>query len=156
MPGMHDWPRYFAQAFANLKPGGWVEIQEPLLPTSWVEDGGVTEDSPFEQWGVHISEAAAVDGIDTRITLRMKEIMEKAGFVNVVKQEVVWPVSTWAKGEREKALGYWTLENTKMFFDGAKLLFVKRLGWDIERVERHLQEAAEDIERKGAHYDWRL
>jgi SAM-dependent methyltransferase len=154
--GIHDWPRYFQQAFTNLKPGGWVEVQEPLFPTVFVEDGGVTWDSPFARWGVHMSEAAAVDGIDTQIPKRFDVLMEEAGFVNVATREVVWPVGTWVKGEREKALGYWTHENVKLFFDGAKLLFLKRLGWDLERVEKLLKDAEEDIEKKGSHYYWRL
>jgi SAM-dependent methyltransferase len=154
--GIHNWGRYFQQAYEHLKPGGWAEIQEPLFPTSYVDDGGVTADSPFAQWGIHITEAAAIDNIDVGIIPRMKEVMEHAGFVNVVQQELVWPIGTWARGDREKALGYWTLEDTKLFLDGAKLLFVKRLGWDIARVEQLLEEAAQDIERRESHYYWKL
>ena len=154
--GIHDWDKYFQQAYENLKPGGWAEIQEPIFPTEFVDDGGATWDSPFSQWGIHISEAAAIDNIDVRIALRFKDIMERAGFVNVVQQEVIWPLGTWAKGQREKALGHWTFENTKLFFDGAKLLFIKRLGWEPERLEKFLKDAEADIERKGSHYYWRL
>ncbi|KIW07235.1 uncharacterized protein PV09_02092 [Verruconis gallopava] len=154
--GIHDWDLYFRQAYENLKPGGWTEIQEPLFPPSHVDDGGVTMESPFKRWGTHIVEAAAVDHIDMTIAPRLAEHMRRAGFVNVVQQEVKWPIGTWAKGEREKALGYWTYENTKLFFDGTKLLFTKRLGWDLERVLALNKEAEDDISDRKSHYYWRF
>jgi SAM-dependent methyltransferase len=154
--GIHDWDRYFKQAYDNLKPGGWAEIQEPLFPISHVEDGGVNSESPLKKWGYHMVEAAAMDNIDVTVAPRLGEPLARAGFINIQQQEMIWPVGTWAKGEREKALGYWTYENTKLFFDGAKLLFTKRLGWDIERVEQFLKEAEEDMGKKKSHYFWRL
>jgi ubiquinone/menaquinone biosynthesis C-methylase UbiE len=154
--GIHDWDRYLEQAYNNLKPGGWVEVQEPLFPTSHIEDGGVTLESPFKRWVTHIVEAAAVDNIDTQIAPRFAEYFKRAGFINIVKQEVIWPVGPWAKGEREKMLGHWVYENTRLFLDSAKLLFVKRLDWEIERIEQLMKEAEADIQSKKSHYYWNL
>jgi ubiquinone/menaquinone biosynthesis C-methylase UbiE len=154
--GIHDWDRYFQQSYDNLKPGGWCEAQEPLFPTAYIADGGVTSESAYKRWGDHIVEAAAMDNIDMSIAPRLAEYIQRAGFVNIVQQEVIWPIGIWAKGEREKALGYWSYEDTRLFLGGTKLLFTKRLGWDIERVEQLIKEAEADIDRKESHYYWRL
>jgi ubiquinone/menaquinone biosynthesis C-methylase UbiE len=155
MMGIHNWPEYFKRAWENLKPGGWVEVQEVIFPMHCIEDVTTTK-SPLWLWSNYIKEAAAKDGIDTLITQKFKAFLEAQGFVNVREQKVVWPCGPWAKGQREKTLGHWAYENTKIFLDGAVALLIKRLGWTQEEVDRFLVEVRADMDNKNKHYYWAL
>jgi SAM-dependent methyltransferase len=155
--GIHDWPRYFRQAWDNLKPGGWIEVQEVQFPIGYADDGRVTKDSPLLVWSKHVQEAAGKDGIDTMCTEKFREHLEKQGFINIREQRVRWAVGAWPKGTREKTLGKWTLENTRSFISPIALaLFTKRLGWTTEAVEKFLVDVKADLEDKKTHYFWQL
>lgn len=44
-----DWPRLYGQIYKNLKPGGWVEMQE--FEIKFQSDDGAFERAPtFAQW----------------------------------------------------------------------------------------------------------
>jgi SAM-dependent methyltransferase len=155
--GIHDWPRYFKQAWDNLNPGGWVEVQEVQFPVGYANDGRVTSDSPLLQWSKYVQEAAAKDGIDTMTTEKFKQQLEDQGFINIREQRVQWAIGSWPKGQREKTLGKWTLENTRSFISPIALaLFTKRLGWTTEAVENFLVDVKEDLENRKMHYFWQL
>jgi len=155
MMGIHDWPKYFQQAWENLKPGGWVEVQEPLFPIGYVDDGNITADSPCLLWSNYIKDAAAKDGIDTLAPQQhFRTYLEKQGFVNIREQKVVWPCGPWSKGNREKVLGHWVLENTKIFLGGTVMLFTKRLGWTKEAVDELVVKVKADMDNKKSHYFW--
>lgn len=155
--GIHDWPRYFRQAWDHLKPGGWVEVQEVQFPIGYADDGTVKSESPLLIWSKHVQEAAAKDGIDTMCTEKFKAQLEHQGFINVREQRVRWAVGSWPKGTREKVLGKWTLENTRSFISPIALaLFTKRLGWTTEAVEEFLVDVKADLENKKTHYYWQL
>lgn len=154
MMGIHDWTEYFKRAWDNLKPGGWVEVQEPLFPMDCVE--GTTTESSLWMWSNYIKEAAAKDGIDTQITHKFKAFLDAQGFTNIKEQKVVWPCGPWAKGKREMTLGHWVYDNTKIFVDGAVALLIKRLGWTQQEVDKFLVEVKADMDSKGNHYYWSL
>jgi SAM-dependent methyltransferase len=154
MMGIHDWPRYFEQAWNNLKPGGWIEVQEPQFPIGYYDDGNVTKDSPLLVWSTHIAEAAAKDNIDTMVTTKFKSMLEKRGFVNVREQCIRWPTAPWPKGKREKTLGLMTYDNTKIFLQATVALFTKRLGWTKEDVDKFTVEVEKDMDDKKKHYYW--
>ena len=151
--GIHSWPNYFRRAWENLTPGGWVEVLEPLFPLSYVKDGGVTAESPLFQWSHYMREGALMDGIDTLVAEnKFQGWLEEQGFINIHKQGVVWPIGSWAKGEREKLLGNWCHKNMKLFLDGSRGLFTKKLGWSEERFRDLIQAAEKDMDNSNAHY----
>jgi SAM-dependent methyltransferase len=157
MMGIHDWPRYWKQAYDNLKPGGWVEVLEPEFPVSSADNREMTEADSFYLWSKYMREAAAIDGIDTMVTAKFKKQLEEQGFVNIHEQGVRWPLGAWPKGKREKILGQWALENTKIFLSPSALaLFKKRLGWTTEAVEKFLVGVNKDLEDNKKHYYWQL
>ena len=48
--GMHDWPKFFAQCFKYLRPGGWVEIPDIRAAGLATKDGSDAQTSPAMQW----------------------------------------------------------------------------------------------------------
>jgi SAM-dependent methyltransferase len=154
--GIHDWPKYFKQTWDNLKPGGWMEVQEVEYPICSADDN-VQADSPLWKFSQHVLEAAAKIGIDTTIAKRFKELLVEQGFVNIRREPAKWAVGTWPKGEKEKDVGRWTRENTKQFVTPVALgLFTKHLGWSTEQVESFLVNVRKDIGDPKKYFYWQM
>ena len=155
--GIHDWPRFFRQAWDALKPGGWVEMQEVQFPIATVDDGSVPPDAPLLRWSQYVRDAAAKDGIDTMISTQFRAMLEERGFVRIKEVPIKWPVGPWPKGNKEKEVGRWMLENTRQFISAIALaLFTKRLGWSTEAVEVFLVDVRKDLEDRRRHYYWQM
>lgn len=86
---VQDWPALYAQAFAALKPGGWLESYEPAS-TFESDDGTVTDDCAVMQWtkifiegGKKLGRSFTIyeDGVQ-------KTAMEEVGFVGVDTREL--------------------------------------------------------------------
>ncbi|KAL9113699.1 MAG: hypothetical protein Q9227_002144 [Pyrenula ochraceoflavens] len=154
--GIHDWPRFFRQAFDNLRPGGWLEVKEPQFPIICVDDSATAE-SPLMAFSQGVREASARAGIDTMIVHQFKDFLEAQGFVNIRMEPVKWPVGPWPKGEALKNIGRWMVPDTKEFVKPAAMkLFTTSLGWSQERVEGFVEDVLRDIDDRKTHYHWLL
>jgi trans-aconitate methyltransferase len=84
--GIRDWPRLFAQAYANVKEGGWVEAQEHDVRIE-SDDGTVVNAPHLERFFQLIDEASVRNGkMMDKVAERQKEWMIQAGFVDVHDQ----------------------------------------------------------------------
>ncbi|KAF2666906.1 S-adenosyl-L-methionine-dependent methyltransferase [Microthyrium microscopicum] len=150
--GIHDWKKYFQQCWDNLKPGGWMEVQETKFPLMSADGKGPSE-SAFLQWSQYIKEAAANDGIDADPTQRFRGMLEDIGFIDIREQPLQWPIGGWPKGEREKIIGRIMIDNLRQFYKpSAMALYTKRLGWTVEQVEEFLPSVLKDLEDRTQHY----
>lgn len=151
MMGMHDWPRFFEQAFEHLKPGGWVEAQELCFPLG-CDDGSATSDSALLAWGERAHDAAAKIGINTCSPPHFPEYMAKVGFINIKEHHAKWPLGPWAKGKKEKLMGHYMLENIYAGIEGASLmLFTKVLGWTKDEVEVDIANVRREVMGRRKH-----
>lgn len=78
-----DWDALFKQAYQNLVPGGWMELQEFDV---WIySDDGTLENAPLcRQWQQALDEASTKFGKKMNIAHLYKGQMEDTGFVDVV------------------------------------------------------------------------
>ena len=83
----------------NLKPGGWVELQE-FDGRVVSDDGSLPEDSSLGRFFDLAATALAKFGMTFHACESMQESLEKAGFVNVSKVVLKVPMGTWAKVRR--------------------------------------------------------
>lgn len=85
----------------HIKPGGWIEIQE-FDARANCDDGTLADDAPLKRFFDTAEEAVKTFGMDFRGGEKLREPLEKAGFVNVscVKHKV--PVGTWPKVSLER------------------------------------------------------
>ncbi|KAL1303102.1 hypothetical protein AAFC00_006543 [Neodothiora populina] len=155
--GMHDWPRYFRQAWKHLRPGGWIEVQEVQFPVAFADDDSVPPDSPLLVWSQRVREAAAKAGIDTMCSTQFKSQLQRQGFVNIKEKWPKWALGPWPRGHQEKEIGVYTLENTKQFVSAIALkLWTKYLDWSPEAVEMFLVEVRKDLDDRKKHYYWQM
>lgn len=84
--GIRDWPKLFAQAYANVKEGGWVEAQEHDVRIE--SDDGTVKNAPhLERFFQLVDEASVKNGkLMDKVAERQKEWMIQAGFVDVHDQ----------------------------------------------------------------------
>ncbi|KKY19808.1 putative methyltransferase domain-containing protein [Diplodia seriata] len=154
--GMHNWQRFIEQCYRHLKPGGWLELQEGQLPTR-CDDDSVTKDDPLQKWAILVHEAAAKCGIDTMASDKFSQQLRDQGFETITEQVVKWAVGAWPKGQKQKMLGRWTLENLGRGLQGISVaLLTKVLGWSREEVDLFLIDVRQNMGDRKRHFYWQM
>jgi len=139
------------QAFENLKPGGWLEMQELSLPVA-NDDSSMTPDHSVYKWTYYILEASKSIGQSFENPPHYAEWMREAGFVNVQHMVYKWPTNPWPKDKKHKILGLWTLANILDGLEGFSMaLFTRVLGWQPEEVQRFLVGVRQDVKNRQIH-----
>ena len=94
---VRDWPRLTRQAYANLKPGGWVDFMDwdTMIESM---DGSVNQENALWRW-----HNIGINRIEKIATLRPGPFLERwvraAGFQNVTAQKFPIPLGTWPKDQ---------------------------------------------------------
>lgn len=86
----NDWGKFYRQAFENLKPGGWIEMQEY---DAWVfsHDDSCDRAPWTMQWVNEVDQASKNFGKQLNIADKHKHWMADVGFTDV--KEVLYRVS---------------------------------------------------------------
>lgn len=149
---VRSWPHFYRQAFACMKPGGWVENQE--FDLAFVsDDGTMAADGAVNRWQALWNEGVARFGLTGRcFPLQMKDDMEAAGFVNVAIQALKVPVGAWAKDKRLKQAGMFLSAGMVQGVSGlSQRVFTNALGWSIEEMELLLAEVRNEWKDRRVH-----
>ena len=94
-------------------------------------------------------------GRSATIVNTYKQLMEEAGFVDVVEVVHKWPTNPWPKDPEYKELGAWTLTNDLQGLQGWTMApFTRVLGWSQEAVEVFLVEVRKDLKNRKIHAYW--
>ena len=84
-----------------------------------------------------------------------KQLMEEAGFVDVVEQQFKWPTNPWPEDPHLKELGTYNEQNQRLGFEAASLAFFTRvLGWSVEQLKGFLVDLKECVEDRSIHAYW--
>ncbi|EHY58372.1 Methyltransferase pytC [Exophiala dermatitidis] len=80
--GIADWPKFYAQAYDNLQPGGWMEMQDHEC---WLnsDDGGMERAPACSEWIREVDRASTMFGKRLNIAHQHRQWMIDAGFQNV-------------------------------------------------------------------------
>lgn len=81
-----DWPKFYRQAYRNLKPGGWMEMQEHAC---WVQADDETQEQAawVTEWCSEMDFASRKFGKRLNVAHEHRAWMEQAGFADV-REEV--------------------------------------------------------------------
>lgn len=152
--GIRDWSAYFRRAYDNLKPGGWVEVQEVRFPGSYIGDGGSTPETPIYKFSQGVRDATLKLGIDAQASDHFQGMLKDAGFENIRYERFGWAVGAWPKDKRDKEIGALTAVNIGQYFVPglANGLFVKVLGWSQEQADEMVEQVKKDIDDPETHF----
>ncbi|KAK2776899.1 methyltransferase domain-containing protein [Colletotrichum kahawae] len=129
-----DWPNFHRQAFENLNPGGWLEIQDIDFPMR-CDDGTIPPECDLGRWNDLMMEAGRRSGFLLDTCGRAAEMMAHAGFIDIVRIPFKWPINQWPRDVRHKTLGLWTEANFSVGLESMTLaLFTRFMGWRKEEV----------------------
>ncbi|OAG42670.1 hypothetical protein AYO21_02953 [Fonsecaea monophora] len=102
--GIGDWPRFYAQAFRNLKPGGWIELQEHAV-NFFSDDGGLERATACVSAIAQLQQASDRVGKPLNVAHLHKRWMLQAGFQDVEEVVKKVPIGPWAKDRKLKEIG---------------------------------------------------
>ena len=149
---MRDWPRYLRRCFANLKPGGWIELQEVQFPFQY-DDNFPPNDSPLLKWSGYVREATSRVGVDTMAGTKFVDMLQTEGFVNINRDEFRWGIGSWSKDPKEREIGKWMVYNALEGVESAGMaLFSRVFGWSKDEIEVFLESVRKDIRNKAPRY----
>jgi hypothetical protein len=166
-----DWRKLFAQALSNLKPGGYLEMQEYMCQVH--SDDGTLENAKYlADWVEEMDSASIRFGKRLKAARDLKGYMEEAGFVDVkeeiyrVSPDVVpsqsatdippaqVPIGPWAKGKKNKELGVFY---RAQFLDAVEpftlALYTRVLGYSPEEAQIVVARVKQDL-RNRQHHLW--
>lgn len=105
-------------ASRNLKPGGWIEIQD-VLPHIGSDDNSIPPDYPVIKFYSTIQPALREQyGFDINILEHLPGLLASAGFVNVERKVFHMPLGEWARDSHLRLLGGY-MKEVLMDFVGA-------------------------------------
>ncbi|KAK8133311.1 hypothetical protein PG999_001484 [Apiospora kogelbergensis] len=99
-------PKMCEQAFANLRPGGWVEWQE-LHAWMQCDDGTMPPQDPAFDFYKLFQQAFRRIGCDTALAANLDAVLRDAGFVNVQCVVKKIPVGQWARDKKLRLAGWY-------------------------------------------------
>ena len=143
--GIRDWDRFIEQAFENLTPGGWLELQELHFPIE-CDDGTATKDTPLMKWSYEIYDAAKKVGIDTLASFKHIERLKKTGFVKTEESYSKWPIGPWPKGRKEKKMGAMVAKDLADNLRGvSQKMLMQIFGKSQEEFDTFITQVRDDI-----------
>jgi hypothetical protein len=134
----------------HLKPGGYVEFQDVYFP-SVCNDPAKTDESIFIKYNHDLIEGTRRVGLDFQATLKWKEQLEAAGFVDVHSRWVNWPVGPWAKHRKNKIIGKFTHADFTSGLDMTRPIFQGVLGKSKEEVDSLFADVRKELDEQKIH-----
>ena len=140
----------FRKAFANLTPGGYLEMQDLNLPIRALDDS-LSGTTMLRVSDLLLSTGKSI-GLDVTTTGRYKELMAEVGFVDIKEVVIEWPIGTWAKGAYHKRLGAWFRRDMEVGAEGILMgLFTRVLGMSREEVLGLVEELKKEMRDSKIH-----
>ncbi|TQN66701.1 putative methyltransferase tdiE [Colletotrichum shisoi] len=151
-----SWEKFLKQAYDNLEPGGYIELQDNAFPIL-CGDGTLKPDDAMARWSTLMMEGTELIGRPITAPADFRRLLGEAGFEDVVEHRRVWPTSPWPKDEALRRLGFWTqacsLDGVE---PGALALFTRVLGWTREEVLVFIAGVRKDFWNRDIHAYWNV
>lgn len=135
VPGIKNWPEFFHQAYSNLKPGGYIELQDLNFPLR-CDDDTAPPDSPMMRWSSYMMEAAHNLDIELDASKSFPTLLAVAGFRDIRSETHAWPANRWPREQGMKERGMWVMQDFLQGLQGFSMAYFTRgLGWKAAEVE---------------------
>ncbi|KAH6645254.1 S-adenosyl-L-methionine-dependent methyltransferase [Truncatella angustata] len=120
--------------YNNLKPGGWVELQD-VDGAVHCDDQSIPDDWPISVFCNLMVEAFAKLGTTSHAAMLGREYLEQAGFVNIMHHTAKLPYGTWPKDKTMRLVGHYYRLAAEEFFPAMGAIQMPLLGWSKPEIE---------------------
>ncbi|RYO94226.1 hypothetical protein DL764_007884 [Monosporascus ibericus] len=127
--GIADWDKFVDQAYNYLQPGGFLELQGSALWT----------------WGRKVQAVCGTLGIDAAAAQKHGDRLRQRGFQEVNAQCLPCPLGPWAKGQRQKRLGWMARKDLYEGIDAISKKLFLMAGDSEEEVDAFLARCKEEL-----------
>ena len=104
-----------------------------------------------------LEKSGAVAGRPLDVAPQLKDMMEKAGFIDVVDMRNKCPLGDWAKSPRLKQMGLCTKQMFRSGIEAYSLApFTRVLGMKESEVRKLIEGVVEEVEKPGVHIYWNM
>jgi ubiquinone/menaquinone biosynthesis C-methylase UbiE len=151
---VHNWDHMLQEAFKALKPGGWVECWD-LDAAFLCDDGTLSPKSALSQWSLifvqfnkTLDQPAEFFPVQSGVQLRA---VENAGFANIHKKTVRFPVSPWPKDPKLKELGQYQQAAILGDLDGFMGYATSSLKWTKQEQDIYAAHMRKELRDTSLH-----
>jgi hypothetical protein len=135
----------------NLKPGGWVEIQD-IFPRVSSDDNTIPPDYPIIKFYAMMKTALRDKyGFDLGILEHLPDLLESVGFVNVHRKVYHMPLGEWARDAHLRLLGGYFREVLLDLMGAMATRPLIEAGYEKEELEDMVREATAAASNRKIH-----
>ncbi|KAJ4300515.1 hypothetical protein N0V88_003191 [Collariella sp. IMI 366227] len=135
----------------NLKPGGWLEIQD-ILPQVSSDDDSIPPAYPVIRFYSMIKPVLRDHyGFDIRVLDTLPALLQDLGYVNVQRKVFHVPIGEWAREKRLRVIGSY-MRSVLLDLVGAMAARpLVEAGYEREEIEALAADVAEAMENRRIH-----
>lgn len=150
-----DFSKVIESCYDALAPGGWLELQDYVLPCEAADESYKGTD--LDQWNQGMLKGAAALERPMDVADHYAGWMRNSGFTEVTQQQFIWQTNTWPKDPKLKEIGKWNVVNMLEGMSGFTMaIFTRGLGWRKEEVDVFVAKVRADMKDRGVHAYFRM
>lgn len=139
-----------AKAYDFLVPGGYLEMQDAIMPMRYV--GDIPTECSLYKWNQLLVEASIKAGRPWTNVKNYGKWFKEIGFEDIQEKTFYWPTNQWPKGEYFKTISTYFQRDLLDGLEGFSMkLFTKILGWSKEKVQVFLVDVRNDLKNPFIH-----
>ncbi|KAK6860410.1 S-adenosyl-L-methionine-dependent methyltransferase [Apiospora arundinis] len=140
---IRDPPGLIREAYDNLKPGGWLEMQDCHM--EFLGDDPALQGSALQRWSDYAARGALTRGYDLRKAKYHRQWLIQAGFTEVKEIFYRIPCSPWPTEAKDRRIGEYQQRNSIDGLRGASYLMLRNAGLSPEEVETLISDAKNEL-----------
>lgn len=98
-----------------------------MSPVPRSDDGSIQPGDMWDECGKLAIECGERFGKTFQIMERMKNLIEQAGFVDVVETKYKWPLGAWSTDQKLKDMGRWNMHHWNEGLEGWTMALLTRV-----------------------------
>ncbi|KAL1843356.1 hypothetical protein VTJ49DRAFT_1943 [Mycothermus thermophilus] len=148
---LRDNDRTLRNVFENLKPGGWIEIQD-IYPRATSDDDTIPPDYALGRFYALLEPVVRERyGTDIYLMERMPQLLSSLGFVNVQRRVFHLPLGEWARDRHLRLQGGLFREIMLEFVGAVAAKPLLEAGYEREEMDEMVRDVAAALGNRRIH-----